>query len=98
MKTITFAVALTVAAATALPQMAVAQGRAIPQFEVDKGWPKVPANMKVGDVSSIAIDAKDNAWTLNRPRTLKGEDKAKAAPPIMIFDPAGNYVRGWGGN
>jgi len=28
--------------------------RSLPTFEVDKSWPKVPPNMKIGDVSSIA--------------------------------------------
>ena len=79
MKKFAFAVAVTLsAAAAALPQVVAAQGRSLPIFEVDKGWPKVPANMKVGDASSIAIDAKDNAWVLSRPRTLKGDDKSKA--------------------
>src|SRR5438874_9871995 len=93
-----FAISLSAAGLAALPQAAGAQGRSLPTFEVDKTWPKVPANMKVGDVSSIAIDAKDNAWVLSRPRTLKGDDLKRAAPPIMIFDAQGNYVRGWGGN
>ena len=70
----------------------------MPIFEVDKGWPAKPAGMKFGDVSSIAIDAKDNAWVLTRPRTLKPEEKAMAAPPITIFDASGKYVRGWGGD
>jgi hypothetical protein len=70
----------------------------MPIFEVDKGWPAKPAGMKFGDVSSIAIDAKDNAWVLTRPRTLKPEEKAMAAPPITIFDSTGKYVRGWGGD
>src|SRR5215469_8834288 len=99
MKNIAFAVALTIsAAAAALPQTSVAQGRSLPTFEVDKNWPKVPAGMKIGDVSSVAIDAQGNAWLLSRPRTLKGDDKAHAAPPITIFDPNGNYIRGWGGD
>jgi len=93
-----FAISLSAASVAALPQAANAQGRSLPIFEVDKNWPKVPANVKVGDVSSIAIDAKDDAWVLSRPRTLKGDDLKRAAPPIMIFDPQGNYVRGWGGN
>jgi len=77
---------------------AAAQARSMPMFEVDKAWPKKPPNMKFGDVSSIAIDAKDNAWVLTRPRTLKDDDKKMAAPPVTIFDAAGNYVRGWGGD
>jgi len=28
---------------------------------------------KLGDASSFAIDAQDNAWLLHRPRTLKPE-------------------------
>ena len=34
---------------------------------------------------------------LHRPRTLKPEDASKAAPPVMVFDAAGNYVKSWGG-
>jgi len=33
--------------------------RGIPVFEVDPNWPKVPEKWKLGDVSSIAIDAQD---------------------------------------
>jgi hypothetical protein len=69
----------------------------IPAFEVDKAWPKVPAKWKLGDASSFAIDAKDNVWLLHRPRTLKPEQSAMAAPPVMVFDTAGNFVKAWGG-
>jgi hypothetical protein len=95
---IAFAFSAAVSTAALLPQTAAAQGHSLPMFEVDKNWPKVPPTMKVGDASSIAIDANDTAWVLSRPRTLKGDDQKRAAPPIMIFDPAGNYIRGWGGN
>jgi DNA-binding beta-propeller fold protein YncE len=71
--------------------------RAIPTFEVDRAWPKVPSQWKVGDVSSFAIDGKDNVWLLSRPRTLKPDDTAKAAPPVMVFDTAGNFIKAWGG-
>jgi len=43
------------------------------------------------DVSSIAVDAQDNIWTLNRPRTLKDADKAMAAKPIVIFSANGDF-------
>jgi len=48
-------------------------------------------------VSSIAIDAQGNAWVLHRPRTLKPDQAALAAPPIIVFDPAGNFIKTWGG-
>jgi len=73
-------------------------GRRIPTFVVDPSWPKVPAKWKLGDVSSFAIDAQDNVWALHRPRTLlKPEEIEMAAPPVVVFDAAGNFIRAWGG-
>ena len=71
--------------------------RSLPMFEVDASWPKVPAKWKLGDASSFAVDAQDNVWLLHRPRTLKPEQAAMAAPPVMVFDPAGNNIKAWGG-
>ena len=68
-----------------------------PKFELDPTWPKVPEKFKLGDASSIAIDAQDNVWVLHRPRTLQGDNAKMAAPAIMILDGAGNYLRSWGG-
>src|SRR4029077_21141972 len=73
------------------------KGRSLPIFEVDHAWPKVPAQWKLGDASSIAIDAQDHIWVLHRPRTLKPEQAAMAAPPVIVFDGAGNYIKAWGG-
>jgi hypothetical protein len=86
-------IALTAAAA----QAAEPTGRSLPIFEVDRAWPKVPPQWKLGDPSSIAIDAKDNVWVLHRPRTLKPEQAGMAAPPVIVFDTAGNYIKAWGG-
>jgi len=87
------------AVAAGLPAAAQSpSARGVPVFEVDKSWPKSPPPGKLGDASSFAIDAQDNVWLLHRPRTLKGEDAAKAAPPIVVFDAAGNFVRAWGGS
>src|ERR1700751_3279664 len=79
-------------------QAAHPQGRNLPSFEVDHAWPKVPAKWKLGDASSMAIDAKDNVWVLQRPRTLKAEQASMAAPPVIVFDSAGNYIKAWGGD
>src|SRR6202049_1697437 len=78
-------------------QAAEPQTRSLPTFEVDHTWPKVPAKWKLGDASSMAIDAKDNVWVLHRPRTLKPEQAAMAAPAVIVFDTAGNYIKAWGG-
>ena len=69
----------------------------VPMFEVDHSWPKVPEKWKLGDASSIAIDAQDNVWVLSRPRTLKPDPATMAAPAILVFDGAGNFIKAWGG-
>jgi hypothetical protein len=78
-------------------QAAETSSRSLPIFEVDRTWPKVPPQWKLGDPSSIAIDAKDSVWVLHRPRTLKPEQTAMAAPPVIVFDTVGNYIKAWGG-
>jgi hypothetical protein len=89
------ACAIAVSALLAAP--ATAQSVNLPRFEVDATWPKVPPQLKLGDASSFAIDGRDNVWLLHRPRTLKPQDADKAAPPVVVFDPAGNFVKAWGG-
>src|SRR5262245_61760332 len=74
-----------------------AQTRSLPRFEVEAGWPKVPPQFRVGDVSSFAVNAQDEVFLLHRPRTLKPDQAAMAAPPVMVFDASGNYLRSWGG-
>jgi hypothetical protein len=70
----------------------------LPTFEVDHAWPKLPAKWLLGDPSSFAIDARDNVWLLHRPRTLRTPGEAeRAAPPVIVFDTAGNFVKAWGG-
>jgi hypothetical protein len=84
-------------AGEAVAQTIPAQDRAVPTFEVDASWPKVPAKWKLGDASSIGIDAQDNVWVLHRPRTLPPDQAAMAAPPVIVFDGAGNFIKAWGG-
>ena len=78
-------------------QAVPATPRSLPTFEVDRSWPKVPEKWKIGDASSFAVDAQDHVWLLHRPRTLKPEDAALAAPPVMVFDTSGNFIKAWGG-
>src|ERR1043165_1250805 len=69
----------------------------LPQFQRDPNWPKVPAKWKIGSVSAVAIDGSDHVWLLSRPHTLPADLQASAAPPVMEFDNAGNFIQGWGG-
>ena len=69
----------------------------VPAFRVDLAWPKIPNNWQFGQVASVAIDAQDHVWVLQRPGTLSPDEKARAAPPLLEFDAAGNFVQAWGG-
>jgi hypothetical protein len=73
------------------------QAAVLPAFEVAPNWPRVPNDWRLGDPSSFAVDAHDRVWLLHRPRTLSAELRAKAAPPVLVFDTAGTFVMGWGG-
>jgi len=69
----------------------------VPAFKVDPGWAKIPNNWQFGQVASVAIDAQDHVWVLQRPGTLAPEEKPRAAPPLVEFDAAGNFIQAWGG-
>jgi hypothetical protein len=88
--------AASVGAASLISASVQSKARSLPVFEVDHAWPKIPAQWKLGDASSIAIDAQDHIWVLHRPRTLKPEQPA--APPVIVFDSEGNYIKAWGGD
>src|SRR6185503_8900741 len=97
--------AMMIAAGAAVPatfeidaaHAAQAQTRPLPQFEIDAAWPRIPANMRMGDASSVAVDAQDNVWILTRPRTLPAGQARLAAPPVTVWSSDGNFIRGWGG-
>ena len=79
-------------------RLAFAQARDLPIFEVDATWPKLPPQWKIGDVSHINADSQGNVYLLHRPRTLKERDFVRAAPPVLVFDRDGNFLRAWGGD
>src|ERR1700679_1677800 len=81
--------------ATAQPPKAAGRTVEAPQFVPDPDWPHIPNGWTLGQVSSAASDPEGNIWIFQRPRTVP-KDK-KAAPPVLEFDQAGNYIQGWGG-
>ena len=78
-------------------------------FQVDPAWPKpLPNQWIMGQASGVAVDAQDNVWVVQRPRTLTDDEKAaslspprtkccRPAPPVLVFDQAGTLIRSWGG-
>jgi DNA-binding beta-propeller fold protein YncE len=77
---------------------ALAQAKSTtPKFEVDAAWPSIPNKWQLGWVASVAVDAQDHVWVLQRPGSLPADEKPRAAPPVLEFAPDGTFVQGWGG-
>jgi DNA-binding beta-propeller fold protein YncE len=79
-----------------------------PRFEVDPLWPKpLPNHWLLGMTIGIWVDEQDHVWIIHRgAATLHANERAldlkvgeccSAAPPVLVFDQAGNLVRSWGG-
>jgi DNA-binding beta-propeller fold protein YncE len=79
-----------------------------PKFEVDPLWPKpLPNHWVLGMAIGVWVDEQDHVWIIHRGApTLHANERAldlkvgeccTAAPPVLVFDPAGNLVRAWGG-
>ena len=64
------------------------RAREVPVFQVDPSWPKIPDKWVLGEVSSVAVDARNNIWVLHRPRTVRPAQKSMAAPPVLVFNAA----------
>src|SRR5215468_6557296 len=64
----------------------------VPQFELDKTWPKLPSKYRMGFGSAVTGDDQGHIWILSRPKTLANPRAAAAdtnstpAPPVMEFD------------
>src|SRR4051812_38676311 len=67
------------------------QLRDVPKFQADASWAKLPAQWVWGQVSSLSIDEKGHAWVLQRPSTIRADQKGKAAPPVLEFDENGSF-------
>ncbi len=93
-----------------LQNQADAQDRSVegPRFEVDPLWPKpLPNHWVLGMAIGVWVDDQDQVWIIHRgAATLHANERAldlkvgeccTAAPPVLVFDQAGNLVRSWGG-
>lgn len=81
-----------------------------PVFEVDPLWPRpLPNHWSLGWTVGLWVDAQDNVWGIhcgagglhNNERGLELNppiaECCRTAPPVLVFDPAGNLLRSWGG-
>src|ERR1022692_1635353 len=54
------------------------------EFRQVADWPTLPAGMKLGGVSALATDSKDNVYILHRIK-----------PYVIIFAKDGKFLRSW---
>ena len=61
----------------------------------------MPEHMLLGGVGGATANLHGNVWVFQRPHTLEEgnatENGYGAAPPVLAFTPAGQYIQGWGG-
>ncbi len=88
--------------------LAQAPASRVPVFEVDPFWPKMPEKFILGPVRGLSINSEDHIWIVQDSQNLTADLKGAAAnppqaeccmpaPPVLEFDAAGNYIKGWGG-
>jgi hypothetical protein len=95
-----------------LQHKAEAQGASVqaPRFVVDPLWPKpLPNNWLLGWTIGVWVDEQDYVWIIHRGAGgLHNNERGaelnppiaeccRTAPPILVFNPAGDLVRSWGG-
>ncbi len=55
------------------------------RYELIENWAKLPRGETFGNTSAVATDSQDRVYLFQR-----------KDPPIMVFDPDGNYLDSWG--
>jgi DNA-binding beta-propeller fold protein YncE len=81
-----------------------------PKFEVDPFWPKpLPNHWLLGNAIGVGVDKDDHIYivhrgaaTLDRKEIYAAQDPPMSeccfgAPPVLVFDAAGNLLSSWGG-
>lgn len=92
------------AASFSLAPQAVASpatpGQAAPSLvaSIDKPWAhELPNGWVMGDISAVEVDRQDNVYLLHRPASIKEADRPRAAPPVLVFNREGRFLRSFGG-
>jgi DNA-binding beta-propeller fold protein YncE len=107
---LTVAIGIWIAGAfTEAPASAQGRRQQVPVFEPDPLWSEaLPNKWVTGQVSGVAVDARDNVWVFHRPATIPDGEKAAAltppqaeccipAPAVLQFTTTGRFLQAWGG-
>ena len=86
------------------------QGRELPAFQVDAGWPLLPDSLILGQVPGLSVDPEGDVWIINRPNSLSATEIGAAQDPpaaVCCYPPAhamefsaetGELLTMWGGS
>src|SRR3954469_16920430 len=97
------------AVAAAWACTALAATPAAPTYKIDPFWPKpLPNTWAMGILAGVIADKADNIWIIQRPKTVEGYLLGGAqtpptaaccipAPPVLVFNQAGDVIKSWGG-
>jgi DNA-binding beta-propeller fold protein YncE len=68
------------------------------RFEVDASWPKeLPGKWITGQLGGVCVDSHDHVAVVNRRDITEEEiETSEQAPPVIVFDAAGNVVTSFG--
>jgi DNA-binding beta-propeller fold protein YncE len=67
------------------PARAAAKPATIPDYRPVPGWPQLPSDFHLGQVSAVATDSADHVYVFHRGKH-----------PVMVFDRDGKFLRSWG--
>src|SRR5262245_26669673 len=75
----------TVAIMGAAVVLAPSAGKTVPEYKPVGDWPRLPAEIKWGQVTAVATDSADRVYVFHRGKS-----------PIVVFDKDGKVLRAWG--
>lgn len=71
------------------------------RYEEVKGWPALPANVRMGEAAGVAVDTNGHVFVFHRPgRGFEPSAKTKLSDPTVLeFDAeTGKLINAWGAN
>lgn len=84
-RTLVFLVSLSAIAAAAMLAPSADRPAAAPPYKLVSDWPRLPDNIKLGQVTAAAADSADRLHIFHRGKQ-----------PIVVLDADGKYLRSWG--
>src|SRR5262245_29878471 len=89
-----------IALVTALNNVKI-QAASANRYEEVKDWPKLPANIKLGEVAGVSVDVNGHVFIFHRPGRgfdLAASEKLQEPTVLEIDAETGKLIASWGAN